>query len=243
MVAGSYRSVQARIADLVSTADPSVVVPAAPRWTIRDLVAHLTGLAADVVEGKLDGYGGDPWTERQVADRAAMSIDDLLIEWDELTGELDSILEHPTSAGLGATFETEALGPQPVETLPGAVLGDAVIHEQDLRGALGDRNARTSAELVGALDAMIRGLRRGFPRAGLPTLRVVATDVGMEWLMGLDAPAAELRGSAFELFRTVSGRRTRGEIAALGWTGDPTPFVDHLVWPFFTPPAESLGES
>ena len=53
--------------------------------------------------------------------------------WDELTGELDTILEHPASAGLGVTFGTEALGPQPVETLPGAVLGDALVSDKRVR--------------------------------------------------------------------------------------------------------------
>lgn len=243
MVAGAYRSVQARIADIAARAEPDTRVPACPAWTIRDLVAHLTGLAADVADGNLTGWGGDAWTARQIADRAAMDIEALLVEWAEHTGELDSILEDPATVAEMDTFETAAVGRQPVATLPGAVLGDAVIHEHDLRGALADRNARTSAELIGALDGMIRGMRRSFPRAGLPTLRVVAVDVGMEWLMGLDAPSAELRATAFELFRAVSGRRTRYEIARLDWAGDPEAFLDHLVWPFFTPPTTSLGEA
>ena len=243
MVAGAYRSVQARIAEVVAGADPATPVPACPEWTVRDLVAHLTGLAADVADGKLEGYGGDVWTARQIESRADDDIDELLMEWADHTAELDTILERPTSAGFGDTFATDSLGGQPIETLPGAVLGDAVIHEHDLRAAVGNREARTSAELISALDAMIRGLRRGFPRAGVPTLRVVATDVGMEWVMGLDAPEAELRATAFDLFRTVSGRRTRAEMAGLSWTGDPEPFLDHLVWPFFAAPTVPLGEA
>lgn len=243
MVAGAYRSVQARIAELVAGADPDTRVPACPDWTVHDVVAHLTGLAADVADGNLAGYGGPGWTDRQVAERSDVDIDDLLVEWADHTAELDTILERPESAGFGDTFATDALGGQPVETLPGAVLGDAVIHEHDLRGALGNRDARTSAELIGALDGMIRGLRRAFPRAGVPTLRVVATDVGMEWIMGLDAPVAELRATAYDLFRSVSGRRTRAEMAGLSWTGDPEPFLDHLVWPFFTTPGVPLDES
>lgn len=243
MVAGAYRSVQARIAELAVGADPTTRVPACPGWDIRQLVAHLTGLAEDVAEGNLRGYGGETWTAKQVENRINADIDTLLLEWADHTSELDTILEHPHSAGMGDSFDSAAAGTQPIVTLPGAVLGDAVIHEHDLRGALGDADARTSAELIGALDGMIRGIRRGFPRAGVPTLRVVATDVGMEWLMGLDAPKAELRATAYELFRSVSGRRTKAEIADLTWDGDPAPFLDHLVWPFFSAPAESLAEA
>ena len=243
MVAGAYRSVQTRIAELAVGADPSTRVPACPEWDIRQLVAHLTGLAEDVAEGNLRGYGGEPWTARQVESRSNRDIDILLLEWADHTSELDTILEHPHSAGMGDSFDSAVAGTQPIATLPGAVLGDAVIHEHDLRGALGNADARNSAELIGALDGMIRGIRRGFPRAGVPTLRVVATDVGMEWLMGLDAPKAELRATAYELFRSVSGRRTKAEIADLTWEGDPKPFLDHLVWPFFSVPTESLAEA
>ncbi len=243
MVAGAYRSVQTRIAELAAGADPTTRVPACPDWDIRALLSHLTGLAGDIADGNLAGYGGDRWTAKQVADRVDDDIDTLLLEWADHTGELDTILEHPHSAGMGGSFESATAGSQPIATLPGAVLGDAVIHEHDLRGALGDTNARNSSELLGALDGMIRGIRRGFPRAGIPTLRVVATDVGMEWLMGLDAPKAELRATAYELFRSVSGRRTRAEIAALSWEGDAEPFLDHLVWPFFSAPVNSLAEA
>ena len=243
MVSGQYRTVQGRIAELVADADPTTPIPACPGWAIRDLVAHLTGLAVDVTNGALTGYGGRSWTAQQVAARDGATIDELLTEWQDTTDDLGEILDDPARSGLPDTFTTAVVGRQPLETLPGAVLGDAVIHEHDIRGALGDTRARTSPELISALDGMIRAMRRGFPGAGLPTLRVVAVDVGMEWLMGLDAPRAEVRATAYELFRTVSGRRTREEIAALDWVGDPAPFLDHLVISFFNAPTRSIGET
>lgn len=242
MISGQYRSTQARITELVADTDVSVAVPACPGWTILQLVAHLTGIARDVTEGNLVGYGGRSWTNIQIACRDGASIDDLLVEWHDVTDPLARILDDPELSNLPDPFETAILGSQPLATLPGAVLGDIVIHEHDIRGALGDTNARTSPELVATLDAMIRTMRRGFPGAGLPTLRVVAEDVGLEWLMGLDAPKAEVRASAYELFRSIAGRRTREEMAALHWEGDAHRFLDHLVISFFSRPACSLRE-
>lgn len=62
-------------------------VPACPEWTIKDVIAHLAGLAADWRAGNLAGYSGDASTARQVAERRDRSIDDLLAEWaDQLSG-------------------------------------------------------------------------------------------------------------------------------------------------------------
>jgi hypothetical protein len=38
----------------------------------------------------------------------------------------------------------------------------------------------------------------------------------------------------------LSGRRTVGEMAAMGWTGDPAEALERLH--LFTPPAKELGE-
>ena len=42
---------------------------ACPEWRVKDVYAHLAGLCADVVEGRIDGAGIDEWTGRQVEAR------------------------------------------------------------------------------------------------------------------------------------------------------------------------------
>jgi hypothetical protein len=37
-----------------------------------------------------------------------------------------------------------------------------------------------------------------------------------------------LRTTRFEALRWRTGRRSRGQLAALDWSGDPTPVLDHL---------------
>jgi hypothetical protein len=38
-----------------------------------------------------------------------------------------------------------------------------------------------------------------------------------------------LTTSVFELFRWRMGRRSRAQMAAMDWSGDPAPFLDHLA--------------
>ena len=62
----------------------------------------------------------------------------------------------------------------------------------------------------------------------MPALRLVDADDGTEFVLGDGDPSATLRVSDYELLRIFSGRRSRAQLDAAGWTGDPTPFVDHL---------------
>ena len=54
---------------------------------------------------------------------------------------------------------------------------------------------------------------------------------------GCGPPAAELTADAFELFRTLSGRRSLDQVRALAWDGDPEPNLDLLTpYPMPRPP-------
>ena len=41
------------------------VVPACPGWRVRDVIAHVTGIYADIVGGNLQGGATDEWTAAQ----------------------------------------------------------------------------------------------------------------------------------------------------------------------------------
>jgi len=53
---------------------------------------------------------------------------------------------------------------------------------------------------------------------------------------------ATLTGSSFELTRALGGRRTRGEIRAMDWDGEPEQFLDHIVLPHLGMRTTSLME-
>src|SRR5215472_4100037 len=78
-----YGVVRERLSDLaVDVADPdAIAVPACPGWSVRDVVAHVVGIAEDVVAGRLSGPPDDEWTAVQVAERRDKSMADLVHDW------------------------------------------------------------------------------------------------------------------------------------------------------------------
>src|SRR5438132_399041 len=66
-------------------------VPTCPRWTVHDVVAHLTGVCADILTGNLEGVATDPWTEAQVSSRKNRTMAELVEEWNELGPQVEAI--------------------------------------------------------------------------------------------------------------------------------------------------------
>src|SRR5207245_2381392 len=65
----AYLALRGRVREVVESADREAldaIVPATPEWRARDVLAHLVGVADDVVNGRLDGIATDPWTRAQV---------------------------------------------------------------------------------------------------------------------------------------------------------------------------------
>jgi uncharacterized protein (TIGR03083 family) len=124
-----YRTTRERVTELLTALEPGDderAVPACPGWTVHDLVAHMTGVSDDALNGRLDGVATDPWTAAQVERGRTMSVPDLVSRWREQ----------------GPVFEGFPLPPE-------AVI-DLTTHEQDLRGALDRPGARDSDELLWA---------------------------------------------------------------------------------------------
>jgi uncharacterized protein (TIGR03083 family) len=218
--AEAYRAVRTRTGDLVRGADRDAleaIAPATPEWRVKDLLAHLVGVTADVAEGRLDGVATEPWTAAQVAARREATVDDLLAEWDER----------------GPGFEaTLVVLPEPVAS---QAVFDAITHEQDIRQALGVPGGRDSDAVAIAFEfCMGAGTQ-----AGGPALRVVH-DAG-ETTRGDGEPVAIITTSRFEYVRAVSGRRTEAEISAFGWNGTPQPELVVFA-PLFTMRSTSLQE-
>ncbi len=237
----AYRAGHERVIEFLSDKDTETVVPACPEWTAADVVRHLTGISSDTTGGVFEGFASDAWTDVQVSSRRSMSYEEVIAEWRQSIDAAIAVLDDVESLGLPDRIPT-AFGVVPPSVIPGAAVSDILHHEYDLRNAFNDSGSRDLMELQVAAAAHVRGLRPKFAALGLPTLRVVSTDAGQEWNIGMDEPVATVRASSFELFRGIGGRRTRDEILAWDWEGESDVFVDALHYDHFRFRTESLNE-
>jgi uncharacterized protein (TIGR03083 family) len=209
-----------RIVDLVRGAPSGAldeVAPATPKWRVRDVLAHVVGVADDSLAQRLEGVTTEPWTDAQVAARAERSVDDVLAEWDTLAPQ----------------FEAGITQLPPV--LAGQILFDAFTHEHDMRHALGEVGARDgeATDLVFDWMVHVRAL------SGRPALRFDTgngTTVG-----GTGNVVATVGASRFELARAATGRRSASEVGAYSWDR-PTDASTILIAPIFTIRDTPLGE-
>ena len=191
------------------------IVPACPEWTVKELVAHLTGVASDSLSANVAEMGQANWTQSQVDSRKDNSLEEILEEWrgitDQITPALDSL--HPT--------------------LSSALIGDLVTHEHDLRNAVGDVAARDTDGVVISTGFYSMYFGKRLKDAGLPTLIVETGE--HRWTAGREEPAGTVTAPLFEMLRGLTGRRTTDEVKAFDWSVDAAPYL-----PLFSmyPPAQ-----
>jgi uncharacterized protein (TIGR03083 family) len=223
--AGEYRLLRTRVVDLVRGCDADALVaasPATPEWRVRDVLAHLSGVCADIASGNLDGVATDPWTAAQVDPRRDWPIDRLLGEWDEEGTKVEAIIRGAPD-------------------VPGwnTLLFDAATHEQDIRGALGVPGMRDQEPIVSLVANMVEGIGQKLHAEGAGSIRF---DLGGDVLVAGDGePASTLTTTRFELFRAVTGRRSDAQLRGYRW--DPEPRVEYLIIsPIFRARATDLVE-
>jgi uncharacterized protein (TIGR03083 family) len=206
----AYEEARGRISSLVAGLDDataSTLVPACPAWSVHDLLAHLTGVCADIRAGNVKDAATDAWTAVQVEARKARTVSELLAEWSSLA---------PPIAALVDDFPGRS-GDQ--------LVADVTIHEHDIRGALGQPGARDAVGISVALDfLMMVYLGRDAIKLGLHGLEVLAGE--HEWVVGTGGPPiGTMKAEPFELLRAITGRRSATQIRGLDWTVDPTPYL------------------
>ncbi|MGZ8749808.1 MAG: maleylpyruvate isomerase family mycothiol-dependent enzyme, partial [Pseudonocardia sp.] len=204
---------QQRVIDLVADLPPEradLRVPACPDWTVRDLLSHMVGLGVDVVAGDEPDDHNETWTGRQVQARRDHDVAALVAEWQAVAGPLRDWMRANN-------------------TRP---LGDVIIHEQDLRGALGVPGGQDS-EGVRAIRERFVG--RFAPRVeDLPPIALV----GETWTWvsrgsadpdAVDGAAVVLRASDFDLARALVTRRSANQLRSWTERGDVTPYLDSFA--------------
>lgn len=154
----AYGAARHRVCALVSDDVSGMAVPATPKWSVHDVVAHLAGVAEDAATGNMAAAPGDDWTAAQVARGSGRSVAELVAQWGHHGPMVESFLSSP--AGESAA----------------AALFDIHTHEADLRHALG-LPAEMPAEVLAWLGAAMReSLAAAVAEAGLPPVDVGTSD-------------------------------------------------------------------
>jgi uncharacterized protein (TIGR03083 family) len=181
-VVAAYIELRGRVVQLLRSLPPEsadLIVPSCPDWSVAQLVSHMIGVPEDILSGNMDGVTTDPWTRAQVDRHMGQSLVELADSYESIGAVFDDVLPRLSAPGNSQ------------------MVMDAVTHELDLREAVGDSGARTSA----AIDVALGWLRFAFEgRIGTATFTTL--DDG-----GVDR---------YEMLRSLTGRRTPAQISALG---------------------------
>lgn len=198
--AALYDAARDRVVGLLDGADLAAPVAACPGWSVLDLVAHLAGGLGCFVRRDFDAGGYANHGERTVHERRGLPLAALLAEWEDNRASAGPMFDTPTGA---------------------ICVAEIVSHEHDIRAALGRPGSRDDpgvrAGLVGPLGAIDQRLRAD----GAPAVAVVVD--GERRVLGDGEPTSTLRAGPFELLRVIGGRRSRRQVAALDWDGEPRP--------------------
>ena len=190
----------------------ATTVPATPKWTVKDVVAHLVGGPTDLFGGVVPKGGIDDWTAAHVEARKDRTIGELLDEWAALSPRIEEAID---AEGSGLIVMTP----------------DLITHEQDVRNATGNPGARDSAGIDWTLQFFTGRVGNRLKEKGLPALRIRSGKD--EWLLGDGEPGASVEVDEYELVRGLVGRRSESQIRSWRWDRDPAPYLPELsVFPF-----------
>ena len=105
-----------------------------PDWTVKQLMAHVVGIASDVANRRLDGVGTDEANQRQVDERVDRSPTEILDEWEKEGTLLErGILELDDEFWTAPYADNFNVG-QALQRM----VEDIWVHSQDIRIPLGE---------------------------------------------------------------------------------------------------------
>jgi len=190
----AYDATRTRMLELARTAGSDALgasVPACPDWTALQLVTHCVSMPAALGAGDFPSGDINEWIDKILTDRSGASLDELADEW---VGANDTIAGMVNGGGA-------------------VLFDDLVVHEHDLRAALGipDHSALDARISVPrSLDSCVSALEE----AGLGSIEVRSgSDV---WRSHEAEPGWVLEVSPWEAVRVIYSRRTADELRSLG---------------------------
>jgi uncharacterized protein (TIGR03083 family) len=201
-----YRASRERLSEVIAAtpAADAVSVPACPGWSVHDVLSHLVAVIEDVFAGRLTGPPSDEATAEQVVRRKGRPTNEVLEEWSALSTQMEDLLKT-------------------VPIWPAAL--DVLSHEHDVRGAVRVASARELPIITSAAFQMLAWFE--------PPVELTVHLGGQTFHHrpeGDDGdPQLTLDTTPFEAFRFRLGRRSRRQLAAMAWTGDPEPVLDCLT--------------
>lgn len=201
------RNIMALLADEADELDP--VIPACPKWTLRDLIAHLAGSAA-LAAGRMSG-----WTPAHPSS-ANMGVPELLDVWDQIGSDVELLLSERNGRA-GSLLVT-----------------DAFTHELDIRYTLNAPLPESHPAFAVAFEVLASGFAAAVEAHNLPALRL-STDA-TQWTVGSGEPAATVTAHRYDLYRSLTGRRTHEQITAMRWDRSSHRWLPAFTWGPFTPP-------
>ncbi|MGA0877884.1 MAG: maleylpyruvate isomerase family mycothiol-dependent enzyme [Ilumatobacteraceae bacterium] len=222
VLATEYRNARQRmqeIAGVLGDDDIELVVEACPAWRVKDLFSHVTGIAVDLGSGNSPAGDTQAWVDRQVEERYDTPLAAIVGEWSQAADRFESMIEAAPAQLWGLTYDT-------------------VVHEHDLRAAVGRPGARDSDGVKVAAELGLNLVKGDLARAGLPAVLIVID--GREYLVGTGEPELSWSGSAFDCLRLLGSRRTADEMRRAGFIGDLDSFLAGLL--HMELPVRSLGE-
>ena len=223
-----YAEGRQRITELASGLSKDqarATAPTCPQWTVSDVVADLTGVCADVLAGNLEGVATDPWTDAQVTARKGKPMSELLAEWTELAPQVERV-RRPVPG-----CDRRAVGGGPDRARARHPHGCRPARRPrlaaDRRRPRLPRRGRPGERHHGAQPRPDQRARRQL-RSGSPATA---------------SPRAHSRRAPFELFRSLTGRRSEAQLRKLDWQGvDPEAYLPVFEFGPFTVPESDIDE-
>lgn len=215
-----YARVRGRIGEVLGEAGADVDgvrVPACPDWDIAQLTAHLAGTCAALVARDHPTGDVQAWVDAHVADRAGRTAMQNWAEWDTAGPAYDELLDRNDVAYGGLLF-------------------DAIVHEDDIRAALGQAHVDDPDAVAFGLHRLAHRADQEARRDGLGTLLVEVPGGTRE--IGEGEPVVTWQvDDAWVAMRALASRRSAAQLAALGLTGALSPWLAVLP---YAPPAADL---
>jgi len=203
-----YRTTRAALVQQLTGAGTDVAgrtVPGCPDWTVKDTVAHLSGLVTDLLAGVKPPLGTPEMTSRQVGERADMSLAEVCGEWEANSDGIAGLMGQTEMIGLGLT-------------------ADLAVHVHDIAEVIEAVECPAKATSV-ACERYVPLLQERVAER-LDAALSVEVD-GRTWEASAGATPLRLTASGEDLLLALTGRRTRAQVEdSLTWDGDGSGVLD-----------------